>query len=113
MQSLRLLDFSDRELLHVIYENAQDDGWADPADIVDALGIDHKHPRQCVGSRFGWLRKKGVLERDDAGFVRLTEIGEASRAGKLTASQERQLDRLGAGDLLMLTRWLTKRQSRE
>lgn len=109
--SLRLIDgFRDRELLCIIKDHADDEGWADSQDIADAVGLKHKHPTQCVGARLSWLARygTGLVERHpDEPAWRLTDMGEAMTNGTLSAAMGKQLEHMKPEQLVMLTRSLT------
>ena len=77
-KTLTLADFNDRDLLHALAEAGDDDGWASAQDVADTVGIDHEHPAQCVGSRFGWLYRFGLMEKgtfEGTTFWRLNPAG--------------------------------------
>lgn len=109
MESLRLLDFSDRELLFVIYENLDDKGWAHSALLAEKLGLKTDKPAQCVGSRLSWLRRYGVVEHGGPNMWRLTPVGEVLMHGDLSREQQEQIKAVKPDQLIMLTRALTKR----
>jgi hypothetical protein len=107
--SLKLTEFEDFEFLHHLEEQADTDGWTSTDALAAVLGLDVKYPVRNVGSRCGWLRRLGVLERDEergASFYRLTPIGRQLLHGKLTKAQEKALT-AGDGRLLALTRALS------
>lgn len=113
MRALALQDYTDRELLLMVLDNGDAEGWVTSETLADVLGIEHKHPRQCVGSRMSWMRRYGVVERHpvyDRHAWRLTSIGEVLAKGKLSPAQERQLEHLRDDQMLLVTRWLGARQ---
>jgi hypothetical protein len=110
MRSLTLYDYADRELAGVIRDVAGPDGWAWTPDISKQLGIDNKRRNQCVGIRLGWLKKYGVVEyHEKGGRWRLSAIGEVFLNGDLDAQQEELLDEVEPEQMLMVTRWMTRR----
>jgi hypothetical protein len=121
---LTLLDLSDRELLLVLRDVSDGQGWATALDIAAQLDvIEHR----SVSVRLSWLRRYGAvereMERDASGNIRttragktvytqrwaLTGVGLAMATGKLRAAQERAFEGLDDGQMLMATRWLTRR----
>lgn len=110
LASLRIVDFSDRELLHIVNDLTKD-GWADSREVAEELGIDAQHPAQCVGQRFGWLAKYHCIEKhkDEAHKWRLTDFGESIMRGSLSKAAQRQLEGLDEGQLLLATRYVTSR----
>lgn len=110
LYSLRIVDFSDRELLHILNDLANQDGWADSREIAEELGIEHRNPAQCVGQRLSWLAKHGCVEKhkDEKHMWSLTEFGEAIMHGKLSKAAEKQLEGMDAAQLLLATRLVTR-----
>lgn len=105
--SLKLTEFEDFELLHLLEQEAGSDGWTTTEDLARELSLDVRYPIRNVGSRLGWLRRYGVLERDEdgaAGRYRMTAIGRQLLHGTLTKAQERALAEAGEGRLLAITR---------
>jgi hypothetical protein len=92
-KSLTLADFSDRDLLHALDEAGDDDGWATAEEVARLIGVEHERPNQCVGSRFAWLYRFGVMERGtfEKGktYWRLNPLGKAAAKllGEMTESQ--------------------------
>lgn len=106
--SLKLTDFSDRELMFVIDDQASDEGWVTVAQIAEALDLDHDHPHLCVASRFSWLARFGVMERVKKQW-RLTPTGRALLHGTLNKSQTNALENLKPEQLMLATRKMTER----
>jgi hypothetical protein len=100
--SLKLEEFSDRELLFALEEFSDDEGLATSQAISDGLGFEPipgtRHPHQSIAVRLGWLRRYGVVHRDKAGWG-LTDVGYRLMHGTLRASERRVLDNLD-GDRL-------------
>jgi hypothetical protein len=110
---LTLYDYSDRELLLMMLDEADEMGWVDVHTLAEALVIDHKHPGQCVGTRLSWLRRYGAVERKDgAPEWRLTAMGRALATGGLDSVQEEVIGGLSSEQMLALTRALTTRYRR-
>jgi hypothetical protein len=127
MKSLTLLDFSDRELLLIVYDVRDPEGWSSARDVA-RINLDHPEPHRPVASRLSWMRRYGAVERefmrDEHGnpmrtpngklrFTqrwRLTDRGMALAQGKLSDTDRQALDRFTDDQLLVVTRWLTERQ---
>jgi hypothetical protein len=106
--SLKLIEFSDRELMFIMDDTTDADGWTDVATVSQALNLDHPHPTMCVSSRFSWLRRYGVLERDGRRW-KLTNIGRALMNGTLDENEEAVLSAMRQDQLIALTSAITKR----
>jgi hypothetical protein len=112
--SLTLYDYSDRELLHMMMDEADGDGWVSSTDLALVLGIDSKHARMCVSQRLSWLRRYGAVDRhpEESGIWRLTRTGMAQALGDLSPEQKEVVEGLSAEQMLTLTRSLTNRYRR-
>jgi hypothetical protein len=94
--SLRLADFLDEELLALVNDLAGQDGWVSTHEFAAAVGL----PANSVGSRFSWMRKYGVLERNlrlgDPYFRcwRLTEMGESVMKARFGRNQSNAFEAL-------------------
>lgn len=80
MAGLTLYDIGDRDLLYTLEEVANIEGKATAKEVADSMNLEHPNPTQCVGSRFGWLKKFGILESeiiDGGSNWKLTETGES------------------------------------
>lgn len=108
MKSLKLTEFSDRELCFVIEDHADPEGFVTVAQIALALNLDHDHPHQCVASRFAWLQRYGVMERVRKNW-RLTPTGRALMHGTLNKTQTNALENLKPEQLVIATRKLGER----
>jgi hypothetical protein len=127
LESLRLIDFSDRELLLLLNDVADNDGWGTSVEVASKLNLNVEHPNRHVSSRFSWLVRFGALERehlsDEYGNLlftrggrpkygqrwRLTTAGRTLALGKLTSAERARLEGLSADRLLVYTRGLTRR----
>lgn len=109
LRGLTLWDYSDRELLFIVAEEAGAEGWTATADLAKRLGVDTEAPNQNVGIRMGWMRRYGAIEKNPerAGQWRLTAVGQALMDGELTDRALGELDAMDASQYLMLTRYLT------
>jgi hypothetical protein len=127
LTSLRLEDYSDREVLLILQDITGPDGWADSLEVAERIGLQAEHPRRTAASRLSWLQRYGAVEREfarDADGVirlrrdgrpvytqrwRLTDRGRTLAAGTLTSRQQESLERMATDDrLLLITRWLTE-----
>jgi hypothetical protein len=97
LTSLRLEEFSDRELLALIVDLRNPKGVVTSLEIAEQLDPDAENPVSCVGIRLGWLRRYGVVERVDDGDGpgwRLTSKGEQVAHAGLRRTLENALDTL-------------------
>jgi hypothetical protein len=117
---MTLFGISDSELLHIVDDLADENGWATTYDVRHQLGEDlNVSERSGVGSRLGWLRHYGWLEKgerdrvetsDERGWRwsqtwRLTAMGDALLDNpKLSAAVEKSLGTLNPAQRLALTR---------
>jgi hypothetical protein len=109
--SLRLLDYSDRELLALVRDLQDEEGWTSTESLLNRLKLDHENPAQCVATRMGWMGRYGAVEKSDkGGKYRLSPIGEVMVSGKLTKTTEKVLDGIKPDQMLLVTRWLGERQ---
>jgi hypothetical protein len=114
LTSLTLFDFSDRELLLIVDEQAQaaDSGFATTVDIAEALGITGEHRFQCVGSRLSALKRFGAVEKDANSAQSkwaVTPMGKIMASGQIKNTAQKTLDTLGPEALILLTRFVTNR----
>jgi hypothetical protein len=100
---------SDTELLAVIDDLADENGWTHTLDVRMQLG---EHPeevghRSGIGPRLGWMARYGWLERhpDEPGTWRLTAMGHAILDGAdLSKAFEKALAKLSPAQRIRLTR---------
>jgi hypothetical protein len=129
LESLRLEDCSDREVLLVIRDLAAEDseGWVLAYDVGERLGIDEKVRKRAAAQRMTWLRRYGALIREyltnEHGEIKydphgnprwgqrwaLTDIGLELALGNLKSQQRRAIKDMSDGQLLLLTRALADR----
>lgn len=118
LERLTLYDFSDMEFLHVLLDLATADGWVTTTELAEALRLDVKHPNQNVGVRLGWLKRLGVVERDEEPHSetrwawRLTEEGQAVMDARLRKREENLLEGLAPEMMVEITNYLTARYHR-
>jgi hypothetical protein len=133
VKKLRLENFSDRELLYLLVDMADNEGWASAQDIVEMpelRALDYPEPRRAVALRLSWLTRYGILEREhlrdeDGNFIyiagdesrpklgqrwRLTELGVAFvNRGSLTQRQLTSLEGMDTARMWDVARVLTGR----
>jgi hypothetical protein len=114
VDSLKLWDINDRELLHIVNEERMDSGdhagWTFNGDIAERLGVQ----RRSVGPRVAWMVRYGVMEKhaERPGMYRLTRIGHSLKDGELSEAQAEAVKGAEPDQVLMLTRALTQRYRR-
>jgi hypothetical protein len=120
LRSLKNIDFSDRELLHVLSDVADDDGWATTPELGQTLGIvapetmvtpNQKiaYVHRCVGARYAFMKRAGWVERDETRTKwRITRIGRDLMMGNLSKALENSLGKLKPGDRVLVMRSLTQ-----
>jgi hypothetical protein len=109
---LSLWGISDMELLALVDDMADEDGWALTTEIRLQLGDQpDKSHRSGMGTRLAWMRRYGWLEATGTGSQkdpkrwRLTAIGHALLDNpKLSSAFERSLEKLNPAQRLVLTR---------
>jgi hypothetical protein len=105
---LTIWGISDPELLGIVDDLADENGWTTNIDVRMQLGekVDEvKH--SGVGSRLAWMRRYGWLERNDDGQHRLTAMGHQILDNpKLARAVEQALDKMNPAQRLALTREL-------
>lgn len=89
---LSLYDFRDLDLLLKIAEEGDNDGGVTTAEIAEALGTKDIHN---VSSRFAWMKRYGMLERDEkTGAWYMTQGAKRVMAARIKAAASRQLETL-------------------
>jgi hypothetical protein len=108
LTSLRLIDYSDRELLHRVNDLADDEGWVTAQQVAEAINLTHESPARCVGARFNWLKRYGAMHRDGQKW-RMTTIGQSLAFGNLNTVHAAALDSLPDDRMLALVRAVSNR----
>jgi hypothetical protein len=111
---LRLLDYSDRELLIRVHEVAQEHGGQAPSmEIANALGMSEKSRAQSVGARLGRPQMRGLIQRDPERSPAewfLTELGIAMAFGSAKTSQMRAVENSKPEEMLLMLREMANHQ---
>lgn len=114
--SLKLSEFNDDELIHVLDAVANDEGWATTQDVAAEIGLTHDNPNNCVGGRFAYLKRIKVLQnKQDKGetWWKLTAKGKAlTHPRKLPVAVERALEDMDEGQQIAATNRLARRVPR-
>src|SRR5215469_10043618 len=102
---------SDTELLGIVDDLADENGWTTTYDIRLQLGERVDDPgltpgrRSGVGGRLGWMRRYGWVERNDDGAWRLTAMGNVILDHpNLTKAFEKTLENLNPAQRLKVIR---------
>lgn len=119
--SLRITNFSDRELLALIKDVQDSEGWANSQSIAEriwpraAKNEDYaRMARTSVNQRLGWLRREGGLveKNDKEKFAwRLTDLGESFLYGRITGGTDKRVLSMQDEDLLALMSVVGERYS--
>jgi hypothetical protein len=89
-----LYDFRDVDLMFKLTEESGDEGWLETEYLAGALGFNGDHLRN-VGIRLGWMRRYGMVERDEErGLWRLSPGGQRVIQARLRAAAQRELEAL-------------------
>lgn len=103
-----LYDFRDLDLMLMIEERADEDGWAETADLASSLGFDDS--LQPLGIRFAWMRRYGILDHNAKERTwRLTEGGLRVVEAKLRAAQSRTIEAIPDESLIDVMANVTRR----
>ena len=113
---LRILDFSDRELLAVIRDATNGGTTATSQSIAAAIWPDAADPdsdaafhgRSVVSSRLTWMRRYGLVDRTDRDW-HLTEIGKRVLDAKIGGSVGEYLSKTGELNLLAVLERISSR----
>jgi hypothetical protein len=105
---LSLWGISDTELLAIVDDLADANGWASTLDVRLQLGDNPEEVGRHTGAgpRLGWMRRYGWLERSpETGAWRLTAMGHAILDHpKLSSSVERALENLNPAQRVRVAR---------
>lgn len=119
--NLKLENFSDRELLHLLADLAGEDGWVDAEILASRVGLSMKgmsveqsriHGLRCVSRRLAWIRKlSGCVERDSMNSLRwrLTDSGLKVVSARLSKQVAQGLDQMGDANTLLALDAISRR----
>jgi hypothetical protein len=107
---LTVWGISDTELLAIVDDLADENGWTTNLDVRSQLGEDIETVKHSgVGSRMAWMRRYGWLERNDSGHHRLTAMGHAILDNpNLSKAVEQALGKLNPAQRVRLTREISE-----
>ena len=107
---LSIWGISDTELLAIVDDCADENGWTANVDVRLQMGEDPDAVKHSgVGSRLAWMRRYGWLERHDDGKHRLTAMGHAILDNpKLSRAVGQALVRMNPAQRVALTRELAE-----
>jgi hypothetical protein len=107
---LTVWGISDSELLHIVDDLADENGWTSNLAVRMQLGEDVEAVKHSgVGSRMAWMRRYGWLERADNGDHRLTAMGHAVIDNPdLSRAVANALEKLNPAQRVRLTRELAQ-----
>lgn len=105
--SMKLAEFSDEDLVFAFDEAMNDKGEATAADVAEQIGITHDHPNNCVGGRFAYLKRIGIMgnRRENGETIWfLTDAGEQlTHPRKLPVAAERAIAGMDEGQRIAAT----------
>jgi len=88
-----LYDFRDLDLMLKLEDEADDEGWVDTEHLARALGFEDD--LKPIGSRFSWMKRYGMVERDDKRKLwRLTPAGLRVVEAKIRTATSTQIEAL-------------------
>jgi hypothetical protein len=100
---------SDTELLAIVDDLADENGWTTTLSVRLQLGEREDTKHSGVGGRLAWMRRYGWLEKGEASDWRLTAMGRAIiDGGHLSKTLETALDRANAAQRVRMTRELAE-----
>lgn len=107
---LTVWGISDTELLAIVDDLADENGWTTNLNVRVQLGEDVETVKHSgVGSRMAWMRRYGWLERSDTGEHRLTAMGHAILDNpSLSKTVEAALSKLNPAQRVRLTREISE-----
>lgn len=121
MASLRNIDRTDLEMLHIILDCKDDEDIIASADVADYLGVKAKNGRSPAGrvsTRLAYMARIGQLERLDPrlwgrhrkeAIWRITDFGYELLNGKLPQAVETQIQNGTAGKRVLMMQRLSQR----
>lgn len=122
--NLKLENYSDREILHLIDDLGDEQGWVSIGDLAQRIGIvggsgmsdkqKEMHARRCVAIRLGWIKRlSGTVERTSMGGEwRLTQSGTQVVTAKIASAASNSLDQMSEASLLHALDIVSRRYNR-
>jgi hypothetical protein len=123
--NLKLENYSDREMLHLINDLAGPEGWVDVEVLAERVGLSSTgmseaqlaiHARRCVSVRLAWIRKlSGCVERHPdkkQQSWRLTDSGQMVVLAKLSQAVTVGIEQMGEMNSLLALDALSRRYRR-
>lgn len=102
----------DKDLLYILEECGDEEGYASSNDIAEKIGLKGKYKNQNVGVRLANLKKWGVLEakiEDGITFWRLNKVGETLMSSASTDKEVKALlNDLDEAQKIAITEMLAK-----
>src|SRR5215469_5947083 len=115
-RSFDLYAFSDEELLALVKDNLDEEGWVTSLELADAIGVPDDEPNRLsgIGVRLGWMQKFGAIRKDDRpplvpSRYTLTGRGIVILEATFSKGLETQLANLKGDALWRLARTVTER----
>jgi hypothetical protein len=104
------MGISDTELLEIVDDLADENGWVSTNDVRLQLGENPERPgKSGVGSRLSWMRRFGWLERGASKTWRITAMGRVMIDNPVLARNiQSALDKMNPAQRLAMTRELSK-----
>jgi hypothetical protein len=120
---LKLASFSDREILHLLQDLSDHEGWVDLDHLAQRVNLSRngmsedshrKHVRRCLGIRLAWIKRlTHTVERSQTkGYWRLTVAGEEVVRARMTRDSEAKLEGLGDFTAVVAIEILSRRYMR-
>ena len=119
--SLRLSDYNDRELLRIVHDLSDQNGWVESVHLAEHLfpaqiragREDRDQALRCVGQRLSWMRRFGVIQKNESngkkGSWGLTAAGKTLLLGSIPEKERKVIENLKENQLLDLTETLSMR----
>jgi hypothetical protein len=123
--NLKLENYSDREMIHLLNDLAGEDGWVDVEILAARVGLSANgmseaqlaiHANRCVSVRLAWIKKlSGCVERHpdkSRRSWRLTESGQELVRARISQAILSGLDQMGEFPSLLALDAISRRYRR-
>lgn len=104
--SATIRDFTDRELLHLLLDYTNGSGGLTTFELVERLHLSGENTLSQAGSRLGWLKRYGMVDRSEGRWYVTADAEQMVRA-RLNAAKERALATLTDREALTALTFLT------